>query len=291
MNALRAPPDARVLLLGEAGAHAASLRVLGLRTDCAPDTTSALHAILAADLALDPYLLVVGATDALAASMAPAYLLAAPRLLFDATPEAVAAAIAVAPRTVLAAPAIAGIDSTSGLKNVGADSAFYVKLLERFWHAQHHADAAFAAEAGAANWAALAGRAHSLRGSAASIGATALRGAAEQLENAAERRGPVTAELAVLQAALAEVLSGLNAYFSSQLDQSQDLLTDTAEAFAARDQLVVLLKDYSGDALDYFDSVKTSLAQLMGTGALAQLAEHIERYEFEAAREVLSKKG
>lgn len=290
MSAPHAPPDGRVLLLG-AGAQAAPLRALGLRCDCAPDTTSALHAILAADLALDPYLLVVGATDELAASMAPAYLLAAPRLLFDNTPDAVAAAIAGAPRQDLGAPVIAAIDSTIGLKNVGADRTFYLKLLDRFWHAQRAAGPAFAAEAAAGDWAALVSRAHSLRGSAAGIGAMALRHAAEQLEHAADLRGPVTAELPVLQDALAEVLAGLNEFFSSQLDQSQVLITDTAEAFAARDQLVVLLKDYSGDALDYFDSVKPALAQLMAPEALHRLAEHIERYEFEAAREVLSITG
>lgn len=291
MSAPHAPPEGRVLLLGAAGVQAAQLGVLGLRCDCAPDTTSALHAILAADQALDPFLLVVGATDALAASMAPAHLLAAPRLLFDASPDAVAAAIAGLPRRHGGMPQIAAIDTTVGLKNVGADQAFYLKLLDRFWHAQRGAGPAFAAEAAAGDWAALVSRAHSLRGSAASIGAMALRQAAERLEHAADLRGPVTAELPALQRALAEVVAGLDEFFSSQIDQSQVFVLDRAEALGARDQLVVLLKDYSGDALDYFDAVKACLAQLMTPGQLLELAGHIERYEFEAARAVLAKTG
>ncbi len=286
-----APLEGRVLVLGPDSAHAAPLRELGLRTDTAPDLMAALHAIISADVAMDPYALVLGASVELGASLARAPLLAAPRLLDPGAlaPDAVQAAVAFAMASVRSAPPILlqGVDTALGLNNVGGDRPFYVKLLERFLRAQQGTAQALGAEAAAGDWVACARRAHSLRGSAASVGADELRQAAEALEHAVGKHGAAPEELALLFPALGKVMAGLEEFFSSQHDPCQISLLNKAQALAAKAELVVLLDDFSGDTLDFFEEARASLAQLFEAGTLQALAGHLERYEFAQARELL----
>ncbi|MES2898816.1 MAG: Hpt domain-containing protein [Pseudomonadota bacterium] len=181
-----------------------------------------------------------------------------------------------------------GVDTAQGLHLVGGDGAFYLKLLERFWRSHQGTAQACSAEAAAGDWPALAHRAHSLRGSAASVGAQALREAAEALELAASRQADVPVALAALLPALDTVVQGLEQFFAGRHDPDQVLLLNKAEAMAAQAQLVVLLDDFSGDVPDFFEQVRPSLAQLLTASAMQDLAGHIERYEFQAARAVLA---
>ena len=60
---------------------------------------------------------------------------------------------------------------------------------------------------------------------------------------------------------------------------------DAAKAVA---QLEAMLAEFSGEATDFFDTVRGPLGRLLGPGALARLEAHLSRYEFEEARLVLS---
>jgi hypothetical protein len=57
---------------------------------------------------------------------------------------------------------------------------------------------------------------------------------------------------------------------------------------AAAAQLDHLLAEYSGDAIDYFESVRARLAGVLDGQRLAHLAQHLSRYEFEEARQLLA---
>ena len=59
---------------------------------------------------------------------------------------------------------------------------------------------------------------------------------------------------------------------------------DAQEAIA---QLDGLLAEFSGEATDYFDSVRCALAAVLPAAALARLETHLSRYEFEEARALL----
>lgn len=291
MASPNAAPDARILVLGGDGALAASLRALGLRADSAPDLMAALHAIISADVAMDPYALVIGSSIELGESLARAPLLAAPRLLDPGAlaPDALDEAVAFAIASVRADPPILlqGVDTAVGLNHVGGDRAFYIKLLERFWRSHQGTAESMRGDAVAGNWSDAARRAHTLRGSAASVGAEELRQAAEALEHAVGHERAAPAEMAALFPVLGRVMAGLEEFFSSQHDPCQISLLNRAQALAARAELIVLLDDFSGDTLDHFEEARASLAQLLTPQALQALAGHLERYEFEAARAVL----
>ena len=62
-------------------------------------------------------------------------------------------------------------------------------------------------------------------------------------------------------------------------------LVDARQALA---ELRSLLAEFSGDSVDYFDSVRPSLATLLPPVTMSRLANHMEHYEFEAAGALLA---
>jgi len=60
---------------------------------------------------------------------------------------------------------------------------------------------------------------------------------------------------------------------------------DARRAVAA---LRVLLAEFSGESLDYFESVRASLATILSPQTMGRLKHHMEQYEFEAAGKLLA---
>ena len=60
------------------------------------------------------------------------------------------------------------------------------------------------------------------------------------------------------------------------------------DAHQALAELRALLAEFSGDSLDYFDSVREALATLLPPLTMGRLTSHMEHYEFEAAGKLLA---
>jgi hypothetical protein len=60
------------------------------------------------------------------------------------------------------------------------------------------------------------------------------------------------------------------------------------EARLAIAGLRVLLAEFSGESLDYFESVRASLATILSPQTMGRLKHHMEQYEFEAADKLLA---
>jgi len=60
------------------------------------------------------------------------------------------------------------------------------------------------------------------------------------------------------------------------------------DAQQALSELRSLLAEFSGDSLDYFESVRSGLSALLPTAAMERLANHMQQYEFEAAARLLA---
>ena len=197
-------------------------------------------------------------------------------------------------------PGLAGIDSSFGLRNVGGNSALYVELLDRFRASQRDAGCSIRGDLDAGRLVDVASRAHALRGVAGNIGARELQSLAQEIEEEAGRPAPDAAALArsaaALEDAVATLMDSLDCYFANTHEvpaalpaggagQAQDDGPDGLDAVA---QLERLLAEFSGEATDYFDSVRAPLARLLGPGLLTRLESHLSRYEFEEARAVLA---
>jgi hypothetical protein len=97
-----------------------------------------------------------------------------------------------------------------------------------------------------------------------------------------------------LEAAVDATMASLDRYFASAAaaaaapapapEAPADADGAGLEAVAQLDQL---LAEYSGDALDYFLTVRAHLAGVLDAQRLARLEQHLSRYEFEEARQLL----
>jgi HPt (histidine-containing phosphotransfer) domain-containing protein len=287
--------EGRVLVLAPHHALIPLLHELGLRAEAAADANAALHALIKADLGLDPFQLVIGTSAPLAASLATTQLLALPELLtataamYDPLRLRETIAFAFSPRPASPPIVIPGIDTVLGLENLGGDRAFYLKLLDRFWRLHQGSLAMLMAATQARRWDEVARLAHALRGSAAGVGARTLCDAADQLEIHIRDNGEPDPEQAMgLAGELGAVLAELSLFHEGTHDAGQTVAADATRAHTAMVKLDVMLSEFSGDATDFFDESAGILAAILPRPTLDALAGHLERYEFEAARALLA---
>jgi CheY-like chemotaxis protein len=190
-------------------------------------------------------------------------------------------------------PGLAGIDTAFGLRNVAGNQPLYVQLLERFRETQRDAGAAIRAHYHAGRRAEAGARAHALRGVAGSIGARELQTLAQAVEEGIAMASADPRVLArgvsALENAVDDVMRILDRYLDGAGERAAaatDAATDAHEALA---RLSTLLEEFSGEATDYFDSVRVQLARLLDAPAMASLEAHLSRYEFEEARQLLAR--
>jgi PAS domain S-box-containing protein len=199
---------------------------------------------------------------------------------------------------------VSGIDSAYGLRHVAGNVALYVQLLDRFRATQRDAGAQIRADYQARRLRQAAARAHTLRGVAGNIGARELQTLAQSVEEglglAAPDRGRLAAGVRALEAAVDATMESLDRYFARvaatpsppppEPPAPAALSADADDAATdAIVQLDHLLAEYSGDAIDYFETVRARLAGVLDAEHMARLEQHLSRYEFEEARQQLPK--
>jgi PAS domain S-box-containing protein len=196
---------------------------------------------------------------------------------------------------------LSGIDSAYGLRHVADNVALYVQLLDRFRATQRDAGAEIRADYEARRLRQAAARAHLLRGVAGNIGARELQTLAQSVEEglalAAPDHGRLAAGVRALEAAVDATMESLDRYFARAAAAPPEPAPAPALASASPDtdgsalaavaQLDQLLAEYSGDALDYFGTVRALLAGILDGEHMARLEQHLSRYEFEEARRQL----
>jgi CheY-like chemotaxis protein len=199
---------------------------------------------------------------------------------------------------------VSGIDSAYGLRHVAGNVALYVQLLDRFRATQRDAGAQIRADYQARRLRQAAARAHTLRGVAGNIGARELQTLAQSVEEglglAAPDRARLAAGVRALEAAVDATMESLDRYFARvaaapappppEPPAPPPLSADADDAATdAIVQLDQLLAEYSGDAIDYFETVRARLAGVLDAEHMARLEQHLSRYEFEEARQQLPK--
>ncbi|MEH6434400.1 response regulator [Massilia sp. DD77] len=194
-------------------------------------------------------------------------------------------------------PNLTGIDTGFGLRNVGGNAKLYLELLDRLRGSQRDAGSCIRADLAAGRLLDAASRAHSLRGVCGNIGAREVQALAQEVEEQANRGvrdAPALARAAAaLDGALASLMAALDRHFASTGAPAPAAAPCAAgqDAAAAMAELDGLLAEFSGDATDYFDSVRCALAEVLPAAALARLETHLSRYEFEEARTLLRQAG
>jgi PAS domain S-box-containing protein len=195
------------------------------------------------------------------------------------------AAAAPAPEEYAGLLLLPGIDTRAGLAFCGDNQILYRRLLLKFRDSQADFAHQLVESQAGADAAAAERAAHTLKGTAATIGADALQAAAADLESALHRKAPSEIEVALARTLeeLATVMGGLNRLAGPVAIPGTPVLLDLPRVKALLDRLEALLAASDTQATE----VTVELAGTVQGSALApiltQAASELAQYDFEAA--------
>ena len=195
-----------------------------------------------------------------------------------------------------ALPFLAGIDTKSGLARVGGNIKSYIKLLEKFSDNQQHAIKEISQAIANNDHTAAVRIAHTLKGTAGSIGATALQKAAEKLETELNNKQPNN-YLQLLEATSNELNNTLSIIQASNNHPGR-ATTDhrLIEPHTLNEKLNLLLNyldEYNSESEELLDEIISQVSETIIKSSLQVIMKQITQYEFETAavdlRDLISK--
>ena len=175
---------------------------------------------------------------------------------------------------------------------MGGNSALYLKILRKFRDGQGDAVERIRSAVEAGDTESAQREAHTLKGLAGNIGAQALYQVAqrvEQLFRNGEADDSIETPLAELQAKLVRVMTALNQLGEHNAAAASADTLDSSRVPALLAQLRELLEDDDTDAEQPVEALTPLLAGTPHSSLLAELAGHLDNYDFEAALDVLAR--
>ena len=165
----------------------------------------------------------------------------------------------------------------------------YTRLLAKFRDTQKDFAANFRLAQAGPDPTAAAREAHTLRGTAGTLGAKRVAAAAGDLERACranESSDRIDALLAVLVAELEPVIEGLGAVRETR-ERVKDAPFDPARVRLAVTRLARLLADNDSEAADAIDDLEQAVSGTPLEANVSRAASAVARYDFEEALEHL----
>ena len=200
----------------------------------------------------------------------------------------------VAPGAVAdALPDLPGIDTNAGLATTGHNAKLYRRMLLKFRDSQGHFAQLFTQAQRDADPSGPERCAHTLKGTAATIGAKAVQQAAAQLEQACRHGAPATEVQALLErtlTALAPVIDGLRTlnagHGTGSAAPAVDAAPDQAQRQALGLRLRALLLDDDAQALELWED-NEALFTAAYPNHWQPLATSLRRFDFDKALALL----
>ena len=191
---------------------------------------------------------------------------------------------------------LVGINTALGLKRSAGKERLYRTLLATFHADESDAPARLQAALAAGDLALAERIAHTVKGSAGSIGAEQVQSVAAEVERACSG-GAVAeaqAQLEALTAALDEVMGGLAGLFAAQAggdgDGNQDGAAEADASALSEDELRTLIATLRGflenddtDANELLDEQAAALASLLGERTVTEIREAVDNFDYEQA--------
>lgn len=188
------------------------------------------------------------------------------------------------------APIRQRLDVEEGLNRLMGERALYLQILRRFL--QDHRDSCTRIASLLAQH--LDGQAqlaaHSLKGSAGLIGAQQVHDQAVLVENAIAGGTEAAALLAHLDVLLCDTCASIDSLLNEHGDNvapSDAAVTDPAQLRALLEQLVGLLRDGDGAAIDLVEKSAPLLAAALGVPTFQLVASATHAFDFMTALDVL----
>jgi CheY-like chemotaxis protein len=202
----------------------------------------------------------------------------------------------VAPKAVVQGPAdggfgeLPGINVKAGMATTMNNEKLYTRMLIKFRDSQGGFAQLFAAALKDSDPVAPARAAHTLKGTAGSIGARSVQAAAGDLEDACNAKAPAERLQELLQRALQElepVIAGLQQVGAAQAAPQAKPAIDDAELQRSLKTLLALVEDSDSEAGDLLGDLLTKLAGSPMLDKLKPVAGALEDYDFDAALDAL----
>ncbi|WP_413283810.1 response regulator [Vibrio sp. MA40-2] len=190
-------------------------------------------------------------------------------------------------------PNIFAIDIESGLKRAQNNSQLYVKLLKRFYHNyQHFVEDFDKALNGTQDTDQAERMAHTLKGTAGTIGANQVYSAAEQLESAVKNN------VSDSKASLLRLVEQLEPTLIDIKDKLVDINSSPEQQVVRRklnyeklDTLLVQLEhciaEYNTEASEVAQQIASILESTDRADSFNKIIDYVQEYEFDAAAECL----
>jgi HPt (histidine-containing phosphotransfer) domain-containing protein len=191
-----------------------------------------------------------------------------------------------------AVPTVEGIDVAGSLRRLGLEYETFKRMLVRFADTQGPTLAALRSAVAASDAAAAARHAHAIAGSAGNLGADGLRAAAKAIERAGhEGSDGLASLLAELERCAAVVLRSIDSLRagSSPAGAGAGPRAIPGEARGVLERLQAALADFDLTAASSALSDLDRVGMPDDAGELVRLRHHIDQYEYEEARVVVTR--
>jgi len=191
---------------------------------------------------------------------------------------------------VAALAAIDGLDVDAGLRSVRGKQASYVRLLRKFVLSHRDDMRLLRAQFEAGDRRSAQRIAHTLKGTAATLGATRLQGLATELEVAlrdADPNGTSSADFVDRMVALEQALAALALAVLAVLPEEAAQAGRPSDVSAAVTHLEELLSADDMQAVTALREILPQLTQALPGETLARLRQQVEDYDFHGALETL----
>ncbi|MEO5350807.1 MAG: response regulator [Magnetococcus sp. YQC-3] len=190
-------------------------------------------------------------------------------------------------------PLLPGINTQTGLRNMGGNTALYWDILAKFTLNQHDACRIMTDLLAAGEWSTLERTAHTLKGVAATIGAIDLRDAAQKIEQGAGSGMGRERLAALIQQASGEldaVLVTLDGALPKQPETrmaEEDGTTDMAALTPLFGQAAEYLLHFNSDVEGVVKEMETLVKSRQDRDHLRTIKELLEAFDYEAALKLL----
>ncbi|MFW1676206.1 response regulator [Pontibacter sp. JAM-7] len=201
----------------------------------------------------------------------------------------------IEPQDTLVLPDIAGLDTDTGLSRLGGNRKLYRDLIHRFAKDQVNAASEIQAALNQRDFLLAERVAHTTKGVAGNLGATAIQETAQALEHAIEQQDMalIARQVPLFKAVLDDMVASLQLFAAAvetaELKEGVQLdARSRAGGIQVLAELKQLLEDDDGDAEDCFLENRILIQGIASPECSAELAGHIENFDYEAALQVIA---
>ncbi len=175
------------------------------------------------------------------------------------------------------------VDFSDGLRRVGGSERLFHRLLQQFVNDYTHEAERLQREGEAGLGEAVRRLAHTIKGTAGSLGAISLQQAAAELESAApDGTAPTGQQMSSFFIELQQALEHMRSYLGPE-SLPETAVGNRQKTAELAEQLMSLLAESDSEAVEWFTAYRQAFEEFYGADGYRELSKLIEVFDFSAA--------